>query len=132
MGATYTSQNAFIVEWEGAGPVESFNCILRQDAITVSSNSCKLFIVQYLLASISTVMCTNSTSQALHHLNRVLLPILGITLWIFSQWGALVEYKDQPPLDQWSSPMETHKIAINTNRINLDLETLVDCFAVIF
>jgi len=77
-------------------------------------------------------MCTNSTSQALHHLNRVLLPILGITLWRFSQWGALVEYKDQPLLDQWSSPMETHKIAINTNRINFDLETLVDCFAVIF
>ena len=76
------------------------------------------------------MMCANSTSQAFHHLYRVLLPILGITLWRFSQWEALVECKDQPPLDQWSSPMETHKIAINTNRINLDLETLVECCAV--
>ena len=108
VGATYTSQNAFIVEWEGAGPVESFNCILRQDDNTVSSNSCKLLIVQYLLTSISTVICTNSTPQALHHLNRVLLSILGITLWRFSQWGALVEYKDQPSLDQWSSPIQVY------------------------
>ena len=98
VGATYTSQNTFMVEWEGAGPVESFNCILRQDATIISSMSCKLLTVQYL-ANISTVMCTNSTSQAIHHLNQVLL-ILGITMWRFSRWGALVECKGQPLLDQ--------------------------------
>ena len=98
VGATYTSQNTFMVEWEGAGPVESFNCILRQDATIISSMSCKLLTVQYL-ANISTVMCTNSTSQAIHHFNRLLL-VLGITLWRFSQWGALVKGNFQPLLDQ--------------------------------
>ena len=48
VGATYTSQNTFMVEWEGAGPVESFNCTLRQDATIISSMSCKLLIVQCL------------------------------------------------------------------------------------
>jgi len=43
--ATYTSNDTFIVEWEGVGPVEAFTCTLRESGTMIPTSSpCKICI----------------------------------------------------------------------------------------
>jgi len=35
--ATYTSNDTFIVEWEGVGPVEAFTCTLRESGLSAEA-----------------------------------------------------------------------------------------------